>query len=112
MIKKLIGNGGSHQRRSAFTDDDPAAAIVWRKAQSLGSSLKSFVFAMNLHVLGKDHHNVVFYFTMEDLIPSISLLYRFINGDDAFQNQRRPGHNENRTSLMSGGLREVELRKG
>lgn len=59
-----------------------------RKAQSQGKSLKSFILAVNLQVPGKDHHSAVFYFVAEDTIPAGSLLYRFINGDDAFRNQR------------------------
>ncbi|GKV03106.1 hypothetical protein SLEP1_g15469 [Rubroshorea leprosula] len=59
-----------------------------KKAQSDGQSLKSFIFAVNLQVPGKDYHSAVFYFATEDPIPSRSLLYRFINGDDAFRNQR------------------------
>ncbi|XP_007011658.2 PREDICTED: protein ENHANCED DISEASE RESISTANCE 2-like [Theobroma cacao] len=58
------------------------------KAQSQGKSMKSFIFAINLQVPGKDHYSAVFYFAAEDPIPSGSLLYRFINGDDAFRNQR------------------------
>ncbi|XP_041016686.1 protein ENHANCED DISEASE RESISTANCE 2-like [Juglans microcarpa x Juglans regia] len=58
------------------------------KAQALGKSLKSFIFAVNLQVPGKDHHSAVFYFATEDPIPSGSLLYRFVNGDDSFRNQR------------------------
>ncbi|KAG2335097.1 hypothetical protein Bca52824_006277 [Brassica carinata] len=37
---------------------------------------------------GKDHHSAVFYFAAEEPIPSGSLLHRFVNGDDAFRNQR------------------------
>lgn len=59
-----------------------------RKAQALGKSLKSFVLAVNLQVPGKDHHSAVFYFAAEDPIPAGSLLYRFVNGDDSFRNQR------------------------
>ncbi|KAF5456861.1 hypothetical protein F2P56_026293 [Juglans regia] len=58
------------------------------KAHALGKSLKSFIFAVNLQVPGKDHHSAVFYFATEDPIPSGSLLYRFVNGDDSFRNQR------------------------
>ncbi|KAK3205298.1 hypothetical protein Dsin_019344 [Dipteronia sinensis] len=72
-----------------FTDDYPTAAIVLRKAQSQGSSLKSSIFTVNLP--GKDHRNGFEEFLLRDgdPIPSGSLLYRFINGDDAFLNQRR-----------------------
>ncbi|XVE53502.1 hypothetical protein DITRI_Ditri03aG0008300 [Diplodiscus trichospermus] len=59
-----------------------------KEAQSQCKSLKSFVFAVNLQVPGKDHYSAVFYFATEDPIPPGSLLYRFINGDDAFRNQR------------------------
>ncbi|KAK8660853.1 hypothetical protein V6N13_051761 [Hibiscus sabdariffa] len=59
-----------------------------RKAQSQGKSRKSFVFAVNLQIPGKDHYSAVFYFATEDPIPPGSLLYRFINGDDGFRNQR------------------------
>ncbi|GLT87728.1 hypothetical protein SLE2022_057940 [Rubroshorea leprosula] len=63
-------------------------AQALKKAQSEGKSLKSFIFAVNLQVLGKDYHSTVFYFATEDPIPYRSLLYWFINGDDAFRNQR------------------------
>ncbi|KAK9273247.1 hypothetical protein L1049_018054 [Liquidambar formosana] len=59
-----------------------------RKAQSRNSSLKSFIFAVNLQVPGRDNHSAVFYFAAEDPILPGSLLYRFINGDDAFRNSR------------------------
>ncbi|XVE97298.1 hypothetical protein REPUB_Repub03eG0007700 [Reevesia pubescens] len=59
-----------------------------KKAQSQGKSMKSFIFAVNLQVPGKDHYSAVFYFATEDPIPPDSLLHRFINGDDAFRNQR------------------------
>ncbi|KAI4316426.1 hypothetical protein L6164_024406 [Bauhinia variegata] len=58
------------------------------EAQAQGKSLKSFIFAVNLQVPGKDHYSAVFYFATEEPIPTGSLLYRFINGDDAFRNQR------------------------
>ncbi|KAH7574015.1 hypothetical protein JRO89_XS03G0240200 [Xanthoceras sorbifolium] len=67
---------------------DNRVSHALRKAQSQGRSLKSFVFAVNLQVPGKDQHSAVFYFATEDPIPSGSLLYRFVNGDDAFRNQR------------------------
>ncbi|KAJ0030906.1 protein ENHANCED DISEASE RESISTANCE 2-like [Pistacia vera] len=67
---------------------DNRVSHALRKAQSLGKSLKSFIFAVNLQVPGKDQHSAVFYFATEDPIPSGSLLNRFINGDDAFRNQR------------------------
>ncbi|OMO90660.1 hypothetical protein COLO4_18988 [Corchorus olitorius] len=57
-------------------------------AQSQGKSMKSFIFAVNIQVPGKDQYSAVFYFGTEDPIPPGSLLYRFINGDDAFRNQR------------------------
>ncbi|KAL7595592.1 hypothetical protein Lser_V15G30696 [Lactuca serriola] len=60
-----------------------------RKSQCEGSNTaKSFVLAVNLQVPGRDHHSAVFYFATDDPIPSGSLLYRFIHGDDAFRNQR------------------------
>ncbi|KAB1204765.1 Protein ENHANCED DISEASE RESISTANCE 2-like [Morella rubra] len=70
----------------ARPDNRVSAAL--RKAQSLGKSLKSFIFAVNLQVPGKDHYSAVFYFATEDPISSGSLLYRFVNGDDSFRNQR------------------------
>ncbi|KAJ7958460.1 protein ENHANCED DISEASE RESISTANCE 2-like [Quillaja saponaria] len=59
-----------------------------RKAQAQGKLLKSFILAVNLQVPGKEQHSAVFYFGTNDPIPTSSLLYRFINGDDAFRNQR------------------------
>ncbi|XP_054818212.1 protein ENHANCED DISEASE RESISTANCE 2-like isoform X2 [Prosopis cineraria] len=67
---------------------DNRVSHALRKAQDQGRSLKSFIFAVNLQVPGKDFHSAVFYFATEDPVPSGSLLYRFINGDDAFRNQR------------------------
>lgn len=67
---------------------DNRVSHALRKAQALGKSMKSFIVAVNLQVPGKDQHSAVFYFAAEDPIPSGSLLYRFINGDDAFRNQR------------------------
>ncbi|GKU87430.1 hypothetical protein SLEP1_g1826 [Rubroshorea leprosula] len=67
---------------------DNRVAQALRKAQSDGKSLKSFVFAVNLQIPGKDYHSAVFYYAAEDPIPSGSLLHRFINGDDAFRNHR------------------------
>ncbi|KAK3231708.1 hypothetical protein Dsin_003589 [Dipteronia sinensis] len=96
FVRKVDVGGGP-----VVIGDDPAVATSLRKAQSQGSSLKSFVFAMNLHVSSKDHHRAVFYFATEDPIPYGSLLYWFINGDDAFPNQRRPSHNKTHTSLIS-----------
>ncbi|KAJ4962298.1 hypothetical protein NE237_022237 [Protea cynaroides] len=60
-----------------------------RRAHSLRSiSLKTFVFAINLQVPGREQHSAVFYFATDDPIPPGSLLYRFIHGDDSFRNQR------------------------
>nr|AGV54176.1 lipid binding protein [Phaseolus vulgaris] len=59
-----------------------------RKAQAQGRARKSFIFAVNLQVPGKEHHSAVFYFFTDEPVPSGSLLGRFIEGDDAFQNQR------------------------
>ncbi|XP_009363265.2 protein ENHANCED DISEASE RESISTANCE 2-like [Pyrus x bretschneideri] len=67
---------------------DNRVANALRKAQSEGKSLKSFIFAVNLQIPGKDQHSAVFYFGTEDPIPAGSLLYRFVHGDDAFRNQR------------------------
>ncbi|XP_044463502.1 protein ENHANCED DISEASE RESISTANCE 2-like [Mangifera indica] len=67
---------------------DNRVSHALRKAQSMGKSLKSFIFAVNLQVPGKDQHSAVFYFATEDPIPACSLLYRFVNGDDEFRNQR------------------------
>lgn len=67
---------------------DNRVAASLRKAQAQGKSRKSFIFAVNLQVPGKDHHSAVFYFATEDAVQQGSLLYRFVNGDDAFRNQR------------------------
>ncbi|KAL5559614.1 hypothetical protein UlMin_035825 [Ulmus minor] len=67
---------------------DNRIAQALRKAQSRGKSRKTFLFAVNLQVPGKDQHSAVFYFATEEPIPAGSLLYRFVNGDDAFRNQR------------------------
>ncbi|KAH1067242.1 hypothetical protein J1N35_032229 [Gossypium stocksii] len=67
---------------------DNRVSNALRKAQSDGQSMKSFIFAVNIQVPGKDLYSAVFYFATEDPIPPGSLLYRFVNGDDAFRNQR------------------------
>ncbi|BBN15006.1 hypothetical protein MPTK1_6g16230 [Marchantia polymorpha subsp. ruderalis] len=61
---------------------------VLDKAQEKGEALKSFIFAVNLQIPGKDHHSAVFYFVTEEPIRQGSLLYRFIHEDDAFRNSR------------------------
>ncbi|KAJ1430169.1 Protein ENHANCED DISEASE RESISTANCE 2, C-terminal [Sesbania bispinosa] len=68
---------------------DNRVAHALRKAQAQGRSMKSFVFAVNLQIPGgKEHHSAVFYFATEEPDPAGSLLYRFVNGDDGFRNQR------------------------
>ncbi|OAY53567.1 protein ENHANCED DISEASE RESISTANCE 2-like [Manihot esculenta] len=67
---------------------DNRVALALRKVQSQGESLKSFIFAVNIQVPGKEQYSAVFYFVTEDPISPGSLLYRFINGDDSFRNQR------------------------
>ncbi|MED6193635.1 hypothetical protein PIB30_021466 [Stylosanthes scabra] len=67
---------------------DNRVSNALRRAQSQGKSLKSFIFAVNLQVPGKEYHSAVFYFATEDPVQSGSLLNRFIDGDDAFRNQR------------------------
>lgn len=67
---------------------DNRVAHALRKAQSLNRSQKTFIFAVNLQVPGREHHSAVFYFATEDPIPPGSLFYRFVHGDDAFRNQR------------------------
>ncbi|KAL2346642.1 hypothetical protein Fmac_000642 [Flemingia macrophylla] len=59
-----------------------------RQAQAQGESLKSFILAVNLQIPGKEQHSAVFYFATEEPVQSGSLLWRFIEGDDAFRNQR------------------------
>lgn len=68
------------------TDNRIMSAL--RRSHSIGRSLKSFILAINLQIPGRDHHSAVFYFATDDPIPSNSLLYRFIHGDDAFRNSR------------------------
>ncbi|KAF2287296.1 hypothetical protein GH714_039565 [Hevea brasiliensis] len=67
---------------------DNRVSLALRKVQSQGKSLKSFIFAVNLQIPGKEQHSAVFYFVTQDPIPPGSLLYRFINDDDSFRNQR------------------------
>ncbi|GAU17677.1 hypothetical protein TSUD_07390 [Trifolium subterraneum] len=62
-----------------------------RKSQAQNKSLKSFIFAVNLQIpggKGASHHSAVFYFATNEPIQTGSLLYRFVNGDDSFRNQR------------------------
>ncbi|KAF5195671.1 Enhanced disease resistance 2-like [Thalictrum thalictroides] len=67
---------------------DNRVANSLRKAHSLGKSLKTFIFAVNLQVPGRENHSAVFYFATDDPIPIGSLFYRFVHGDDSFRNQR------------------------
>lgn len=53
---------------------DNRVAHALRKSQSQGKNLKSFIFAVNLQVPGKDQHSAVFYFATDDPIPTGSLL--------------------------------------
>ncbi|XWS17888.1 hypothetical protein CRYUN_Cryun33cG0107200 [Craigia yunnanensis] len=80
-----------------------------KKAQSQGKSMKSFVFAVNLQVPGKDHYSAVFYFATEDPIPPGSLLDRFINGDDAFRNQRGANYLEIDVDIASSAIASAIL---
>lgn len=59
-----------------------------RRAQAQAQTLKSFIFAVNLQIPGRDCHSAVFYFAADEPISPGSLLYRFVNGDDAFRNSR------------------------
>eukprot|EP01018_Ginkgo_biloba_P005124 Gb_19451 [translate_table: standard] len=67
---------------------DNRVMAALRKAQARGKGLKAFVFAVNLQVPGREHHNAVFYYVTEDPIPAGSLFYRFIHEDDSFRNSR------------------------
>ncbi|KAF6161764.1 hypothetical protein GIB67_013841 [Kingdonia uniflora] len=68
---------------------DNRVANALKFAQQTGTeSLKSFIFAVNLQVPGRENHSAVFYFATDEPVPVGSLFYRFINGDDAFRNQR------------------------
>lgn len=58
------------------------------KANSDGKGLKTFVFAVNLQVPGREPHSAVFYYATDDPIPVGSLFYRFIHEDDHFRNSR------------------------
>ncbi|KAK9682915.1 hypothetical protein RND81_10G106300 [Saponaria officinalis] len=61
---------------------------VLRDRHVRGEFLKTFVFAVNLQVPGREHHSAVFYFSTDEPIQQGSLLDRFINGDDSFRNSR------------------------
>ncbi|KAF8364861.1 hypothetical protein HHK36_033157 [Tetracentron sinense] len=67
---------------------DNRVANALRKSHSLGKSLKTFIFAVNLQVPGRENHSAVFYFATDEPIPVGSLFYRFVHGDDSFRNQR------------------------
>ncbi|KAJ6854040.1 protein ENHANCED DISEASE RESISTANCE 2-like [Iris pallida] len=81
-------------RSSGRLDDvlsrpDNRVSSSLRRSRSLGLSLKSFLFAVNLQIPGRDAcHSAVFYFAAEEPISPGSLLHRFVNGDDAFRNSR------------------------
>ncbi|XP_068643043.1 protein ENHANCED DISEASE RESISTANCE 2-like [Aristolochia californica] len=67
---------------------DNRIACALRKSQAFGKSLKSFIFAVNLQIPGRECHSAVFYFSTDDSILPGSLFYRFVHGDDAFRNAR------------------------
>ncbi|KAF3597034.1 hypothetical protein DY000_02026081 [Brassica cretica] len=67
---------------------DNRVAHALRKAQSLGRSQNGFIFAVNFHIPGKEHHHSVLYFATEEPIPSDSLLKRFMDGDESFRKER------------------------
>uniref|UniRef100_A0A7N0V5M9 Protein ENHANCED DISEASE RESISTANCE 2 C-terminal domain-containing protein n=1 Tax=Kalanchoe fedtschenkoi TaxID=63787 RepID=A0A7N0V5M9_KALFE len=68
--------------------DNRVMNALRREQEALGTSRKSFVFAVNLQVPGRDHHSAVFYFAATEPFPKESLLYKFVNGDNAFRNSR------------------------
>ncbi|GLJ12409.1 hypothetical protein SUGI_0190370 [Cryptomeria japonica] len=72
----------------ARSDNRVMAAL--RRAQDSGKApLKTFVLAVNLQVPGRsEHHSAVFYYAVDEGLVPGSLLYRFVNGDDAFRNSR------------------------
>ncbi|KAH6790931.1 enhanced disease resistance-like protein [Perilla frutescens var. frutescens] len=53
-------------------------------------SSKTFLVAVNLQIPGREHHSVVSYFSSKagEPINSNSLLYKFINGSDAYRDSR------------------------
>lgn len=58
------------------------------RESACGDALKSYFFAINLQVPGRDHYSAVFYFVTDEPIVEGSLLYRFIHEDDNFRNSR------------------------
>ncbi|KAI5073929.1 hypothetical protein GOP47_0011942 [Adiantum capillus-veneris] len=59
------------------------------RAHARGQSSKSFIFAVNLQIPGRDFHHAIFYFVTDEPILHGSLLHRFIHEeDDAFRNSR------------------------
>lgn len=69
--------------------DDNRVMQALRRAHAHGQSLKSFIFAVNLQIPGRDYHHAIFYYVLDDPIPHSSLLHRFIHeDDDAFRNSR------------------------
>lgn len=67
---------------------DNRVAHALKKAQARGEALKTFLFAVNIQVPGRDHYSAVFYFSSDEPIQPGSLLQQFIDGDDTFRNQR------------------------
>ncbi|KAL4182279.1 hypothetical protein AMTRI_Chr12g241710 [Amborella trichopoda] len=67
---------------------DNRVATALRRAQASGSARKAFMFAVNLQIPGREHHSAVFYFASDDPLHPDSLLYKFVHGDEAFQNSR------------------------
>ncbi|CAL9231488.1 unnamed protein product [Arabidopsis halleri] len=53
------------------------------------SHSRSFIFAVNFQIPGKEHYNLVLYFATQKPIPADSLLHKFINvDDDSFRDER------------------------
>lgn len=78
----------NHRLEHVLARNDNRVIRALSDQQSQGQCLKSFIFAVNLQVPGREHHNAVFYYSTDGPIQPGSLLDRFINGDDNFRNQR------------------------
>ncbi|GJU51854.1 enhanced disease resistance 2-like protein [Tanacetum coccineum] len=63
---------------------DGVAGIKRRRRDPSSDGVRDLVTASGR----RDQHSAVFYFATDDVIPTNSLLYRFINGDDSFRNSR------------------------
>eukprot|EP00250_Pteridium_aquilinum_P009087 c18433_g1_i1 orf=192-1304(-) len=77
-----------HKLGHVLAREDNRVVQALNRAHAHGHGLKSFIFAVNLQIPGRDYHHAIFYYVLDDPIPDGSLFHRFIHEDDTFRNSR------------------------